>query len=274
MKKILMVCFLIIVTIACVALGINTRYKNRIEIMQLPGEGNGYIIETETNNIIIIDGGTKNDAINIKKIIKDKGNPTIIGWYLTSVMPENSGALCEIINNSEDIIISNIFTSVVTDLGWYANCGIEQETIDEIEKTINTIMYGKYKDIVTEMGRNVEYQMENFYVKALEVKEETTYNKLQDQNIVLKLTNRFKNVIFLGNITEARANFFLTSNVSEIQNINLIQIAGTNIPNQIIDLIYNIKPEILLYSNNENNVFQNFENVFTKQENNKVVEIW
>lgn len=269
-----MVSFLVVVTIACICLGINTRYKNRIKVMQLSGEGNGYIIETAENNLIIIDGGTKNDASNINQIIKDKGNPTIIGWFLTSVMPENSGALCEIINSYDDVIISNIFTSIVTDMQWYTNSGITVEELPEIEKTINTIIYGKYKDIVTEMGRNVEYQMENFYVKALEVKEETTYSDLKGQNIVLKVTNRFKNALFLGDLTEDRTSFFLTSNVSELNDIDLIQVSGNSVPNKIKELIKDIKPDILLYSNNENNVFSNIKNIFTKLDKEQVVEIW
>ena len=56
--------------------------------------------------------------------------------------------------------------------------------------------------------------------------------------------------------------------------IDLIQVSGDNVPNKIKDLIIKANPDIVLYSNNENNVFSNIKNIFTKLDKEKVVEIW
>ena len=194
MKKILIICFLIIVTIACIFMGINTRKENRIKLTELSGKG--YIIETVNNNLIIIDGGNKSDAEALKKILDEKENYTIIGWFLTSIIPEKSGVLCEIINTVDSINISNIFIENIDDR-WYENNNFSKEQKLEIENIVNTIKNGKYEDIVTEMVINSEYQMENLYVKPLETKEEHTENNMLFRKIILQIKNNFQEEVVL-----------------------------------------------------------------------------
>ena len=274
MKRKLMICFLIIATIVCILLGIQSRYNYRIKVTQLSGEGNGYIIETKENNLIIIDGGTKNDASNIEKIVKDKGNPTIVGWYLTSILPENSGALCEVINSNIDLKISNIFVSFVLDEEWYENSDITEEEKKVFKDTINTIIYGEQKQKVTDLARRGLYQMDNLYVMPLEVKEETTYQKIKDQNIALKVTNGFENIIFLGDITENRAKNFLTSNVDQYKNVKALQLTGNTFSNEINEIIRKINPEQVLVSNKEKPDYIKQETVFLKDGKEHLIEIW
>ncbi len=274
MKKVLITCLLIIITILCIISGYKIRYDGRLKITQLSGEGSGYIIETIDNNLVIIDGGTRNDAEKIVEMVKEKGNPTIVGWYLSSVLPENSGAICEIIETNKDLKISNIFTSFVIDEEWYETSDVTKEQKKEIDLAINTIVYGKYKDIVTELTRRAEYQMENLYVMPLEVKEETTYTKIKDQSIAFKITNGFENIIFLNDITENRAKNFLTSNVDQFKNVNVVQFSGNNISDKMEEIIIKISPKQILISNKNKPEFIKQETVFLKDGKEHFIEIW
>ena len=274
MKKILMFSLLIIIMILCIISGYKIRYNGRLRVMQLSGEGTGYIIETSEKNLVIIDGGTRKDAERIEEIVKEKGNPTIIGWYLTSILPEYSGALCEIIEREKDLKISNIFTSFVIDEEWYKASDVTEEQKKEIDLTINTIVFGKYKEIVTELTRRAEYQMENLFVMPLEVKEEITYQNIKDQNIALKVTNGFENIIFLSSITENRAKNFLTSNMDQFKNVKVVQFSGKDTSEKIKEIIEKIKPEQILISNENKPEFINNEMIFLKDGKEKLIEIW
>ena len=274
MKKVLITSLLIIITVLCIMSGYKIRYDGRLRVTQLSGEGSGYIIETAENNLVIIDGGTRKDAEKIEKIVKEKGNPTIVGWYLTSVFPEYSGALCKIIEKESDLKISNIFTSFITDEEWYKVSDVTEEQKAEIDLAINTIAFGRYKDIVTELTRRAEYQMENLYVMPLEVKEETTYKNVEDQNISLKVTNGFENIIFLSDITENRAKNFLTSNIDQFKNVECLQLSGNNTSDKIKEIIEKIKPKQILVSSENKPEFINQETTFLKDGKEHLIEIW
>ena len=274
MKKKLMILFLIIVTIVCILLGINVRYNNRIKITQLGNESNGYIIETAENHLIIIDGGTKENADYIVDIIKEKGNPPIIGWYLTSILPEYSGALAEMINNDVDVDISNIFVSFITDENWYKNSNVTERQMSEIENIKKTVLYGKYSEIIRPMERRAEYQMENYYITPLEIKEEVTYKNIEEQNVVLKITNGFENVLFLGKLSENRAKNFLTSNQDQFKNISAIQIAGNEMNDTVKEIIDMTKPEKIFTSEKMEFNWINVEQIYKSKDKNNFVEIW
>lgn len=179
---------IIVVTIACIVLGYRTRYVSRLIVTRLE---NGYIIETSEKNIIIIDGGTENDKERLKEIIQTKGNSNVLAWFLTSPQEKNSGALLELMKDTH-ITISNIYVSL-NSKQWYKNSDLEQADLEKIENLMDTLYNDQNRNKVVEMQRRAQYQFDNCIVTPLEVKDENVLN-----NVILKLDNTFKNVIFLG----------------------------------------------------------------------------
>ena len=70
----------------------------------------GYAIKTVNEKIIIIDGGTQEDAPQLEKYIIDNGGK-VDYWFITHPHIDHAGAF-EIISQNEDIDISKIYMSI------------------------------------------------------------------------------------------------------------------------------------------------------------------
>lgn len=274
-RKVMMVFLLIVVTILCVLLGIRTRYNKRIILTQLAGEGNGYIIETEKHNLIIIDGGTNNDSERIKEIIKEKGNPTVLAWFLTSPENNKSGALCEILNSDSEIKIENIYMSFISYGEWYQNLGLEPEELEKIYSTLNCIYADKNRDIVREMERRTQYQFDNYFITPLEVKDEEQFaaDNLSNQTTILKVDNTFKNVIFIGDAGEEKVHYFKENDQDQFD-CDYLQFSENKIISAGKEIFNAIKPKNTLISDIEFPSYVTSENIYTKQYGEITLEIW
>lgn len=274
-RKVMMVFLLIVVTILCVLLGIRTRYNKRIILTQLAGEGNGYIIETEKHNLIIIDGGTNNDSERIKEIIKEKGNPTVLAWFLTSPENNKSGALCEILNSDSEIKIENIYMSFISYGEWYQNLELEPEELEKIYSTLNCIYADKNRDIVREMERRTQYQFDNYFITPLEVKDEEQFaaDNLSNQTTILKVDNTFKNVIFIGDAGEEKVHYFKENDQDQFD-CDYLQFSENKIISAGKEIFNAIKPKNTLISDIEFPSYVTSENIYTKQYGEITLEIW
>lgn len=274
-RKVMMVFLLIVVTILCVLLGIRTRYNKRIILTQLAGEGNGYIIETEKHNLIIIDGGTNNDSERIKEIIKEKGNPTVLAWFLTSPENNKSGALCEILNSDSEIKIENIYMSFISYGEWYQNLELEPEELEKIYSTLNCIYADKNRDIVREMERRTQYQFDNYFITPLEVKDEEQFaaDNLSNQTTILKVDNTFKNVIFIGDAGEEKVHYFKENDQDQFD-CDYLQFSENKIISAGKEIFNAIKPKNTLISDIEFPSYVTSEKIYTKQYGEITLEIW
>lgn len=169
-------------------LGYKTRYHARLIVNKLE---NGYLIETSKNNVIIIDGGTENNAIKLKKSIQEKGNANVIAWFLTSPQAKNNAAFLKLVQDPE-ITISNIYVSL-NSKEWYENANLEQTDLQNLENLMDVLYHDENRNKVVEMERRAQYQFDNCIITPLEVKDENVLN-----NVILKLDNTFRNIIFLG----------------------------------------------------------------------------
>lgn len=274
-RKIFLIILIIIVTTACIYLGYRTRYQSRLIVTQLAGEGNGYIIETEKHNLIIIDGGTNNDSERIKEIIKEKGNPTVLAWFLTSPENNKSGALCEILNSDSEIKIENIYMSFISYGEWYQNLGLEPEELEKIYSTLNCIYADKNRDIVREMERRTQYQFDNYFITPLEVKDEEQFaaDNLSNQTTILKVDNTFKNVIFIGDAGEEKVHYFKENDQDQFD-CDYLQFSENKIISAGKEIFNAIKPKNTLISDIEFPSYVTSENIYTKQDGEITLEIW
>ena len=113
--------FLIIFSIfILIAFNIWYNQSTGIELTQLSPQGSrqmmGYIINTYSNKMIIIDGGTKEDTENLKKYISKHQN-VVDYWFITHLHDDHMGAFLEIAKDN-NITIKNIIYSVNSE-EWY-----------------------------------------------------------------------------------------------------------------------------------------------------------
>lgn len=272
-KKVLVVILIILVTVLCIYLGMRTRYNKRIILTQLAGEGSGYILETSENNLIIIDGGTNNDAERIRQIITEKGNPTVLAWFLTSPSNDKSGALCEILNNNSDIEIQNVYISFISAGEWYQSLGLEESELEKIYDTLHCVYADENRDIVRGMERRTQYQFDNYFITPLEVKDEERFaaDNLSNQTTILKVDNTFRNVIFLGDIGKEKGHFFKENNQDQFE-CDCLQMDGDNLKESGFEIFEKIKPETTMISGNIIPSYVNSDFIYTKDNGEITVE--
>ena len=213
MKKIL-IFFSIIILITVI--GINFYKKNkkiaedkigmRITLvsgcaMQENGarQSNSYLIRTNKDKLIVVDGGETVDADFLLNYIMKYGNGKIDYWYITHPHSDHVGAMCELIEREDcNIRVENVCYNF-NELNWYEKYDdrgypSEKRTYEDLEssKIINKIVCQKDQII----------QMDNIKCEIIRIAnpEVTTSDNGNDSSMVFKMTaiDVDKSILFLG----------------------------------------------------------------------------
>ena len=115
-KGFLKICLFILITVGCIALGFKTRFDNGIVITQYAPQTTrqsmGYMLKTNENRIVMIDGGTEGDTEHVKKSIIENGGVVEI-WYLTHAHDDHYGVLYTLLNEENSgVTINNIYLNL------------------------------------------------------------------------------------------------------------------------------------------------------------------
>ena len=154
----------------------------------------GYAIKTINGKIIIIDGGTTDDAEQLEKYIVDNGNK-VDYWFITHPHSDHAGAF-EVISQNENINIGKIYMSI-NNKEWYIQN--EPQRKDDIEAFFPIIEQEKIKDKIIEPQVNDIIKIDNITAKILGIKNpEITKNAINNSSMVIKLTVNQKDILFLG----------------------------------------------------------------------------
>ncbi len=234
MRRKIKIVGIIMITIACIYLGIRTREKNGIVVMSLKTsqqQSFGYLLETNKQKIVMIDGGSAEDSEHLEELLLQKGG-VVETWFITIAHPENFGAMQEIMKK-EKIEIKNIYISF-NPADWYAK--YEPEKYEEVAEFLDLI----YSEDVIQKVYNVplrfEVLVDNLYFTVLNVANpdlESTQLGF-DQSMVIKVNNTYRSMIFMGSIGNIGAQKMKDNNLDEID-CDAVQISNTE---QVEDEIY------------------------------------
>lgn len=217
-KKIGIVILLIIVTGACIALGIKTRYDDRIQITQFapqgPRQSMGYMLKTNENKLVMIDGGTKDDKEHVLGKIQENGG-IVEYWFITHAHDDHYGVLNEILKENSNIEIKNIIVSL-NDEEWYMTN--DSQRCEDIKEFLDLLKREDVLPKVREATLREEINVDNLNFKILKLKSpEITQNAGNNQSMVIKVDNMFKDVLFLGDLGVEAEEDFVNNNLDEIE---------------------------------------------------------
>ena len=193
----------VIVIILCIILviGIFSYVKRRSNYIYLtqfsPTTGRqmmGYGIKTINGKIIIIDGGTQDDAEQLEKYIIDNGGE-VYAWFITHPHIDHAGAF-EIISQNDEIKIDNIYMSI-TDKDWYISNEPSREV--DINEFFKVIEDEKIAEKIIQPQINDIIKIDNITAKILGIKNtEIINNAINNSSMVIQIKVNQKKILFLG----------------------------------------------------------------------------
>ena len=254
--KVSIICILVV----CLILGILyvKRINNYITLTEFSPcsarQMMGYAIKTINGKIIIIDGGTTDDAEQLEKYIIDNGNK-VDAWFITHPHSDHTGAF-EVISQNENISIEKIYMSV-NDKQWY----IENEPSrqEDIEMFFPIIEQEKIKEKIVEPQVNDVIKIDNVTAKILGIKNpEITTNAINNSSMVIKFKINQKNILFLGDTGTESSEKLIKSQGKNLR-ADIVQVAHHGQAGATEELYKIVKPEICLWPTTqriwENNMY-------------------
>ena len=201
----------------------------------------GYILKTN-NKVIVIDGGTKDDAENLKFHINKYGGK-VDYWFMTHLHDDHLGAFTEIVKD-ENVEICNIYASL-NDKEWYRVN--ESSRYDFAEEFLNILSDEKIKNKVHSPDLNEKLTIDNIKVEILGIRNpEITENPGNEQSMVIRFDTHKSSMIILGD-TGVKSSEKLLNNQKEKLDCDVVQMAHHGQNGATKELYQAISPKICLW---------------------------
>lgn len=201
----------------------------------------GYILKTN-NKVIVIDGGTKDDAENLKFHINKYGGK-VDYWFMTHLHDDHLGAFTEIVKD-ENVEICNIYASL-NDKEWYRVN--EPSRYDFSEEFLNILSDEKIKNKVHSPDLNEKLTIDNIKVEILGIRNpEITENPGNEQSMVIRFDTHKSSMIILGD-TGVKSSEKLLNNQKEKLDCDIVQMAHHGQNGATKELYQAISPKICLW---------------------------
>lgn len=202
----------------------------------------GYGIKTINGKMIIVDGGTKEDAPQLEKYIIDNGGKVDF-WFITHPHIDHAGAF-EVISENKNIEINKIYMSV-NDKDWYIKN--EPTRKSDIDKFFTVIENENIKSNITQPQINDIIKIDNITAKILGIKNpEITNNATNNSSMVIQIKVNNKRILFLGDTGEESSEK-LIRNQKENLKTDIVQMAHHGQAGATEELYQIVKPEICLW---------------------------
>lgn len=181
----------------------------------------GYFIKTKNEKIIVVDGGTTEDSENLQRYINDNGGK-VDYWFLTHYHDDHTGALSDIIDNT-DIKIENIICSFC-DRELVEK--YENDRLEDYDKITNSLSNERVRDKTITPQEGQVFNIDNkIKVKILSLYKGDIYENLgNNTSMVFKLYINNKSILFLGDTGVEKSEELLKNNLKDLKS-NYVQMA-------------------------------------------------
>lgn len=199
-----------------------------------------YIIETSHGKIIVIDGGTKHDAIYLLGYIKNLSGH-VDSWILTHLHSDHIGAIMEIYkNHAGEIEVDRIYHNF--------------PSIEHVEKFAGRVAELEFYDVFADLNDMIYSLSENEILDYGDVKFEILYtadftidkNFINNTSTVLKMFADGQTMMFLGDLGIEGGNLLLERHLDEMKS-DFVQMAHHGQNGVTFDVYKAIDPDVCFW---------------------------
>lgn len=243
-KKIIIV-ILVILFIFAAMMKIITLTKTT-ELLQLGNSGHsqmmGYILKTENNKVIVIDGGTTEDTQNLINEINNISGK-VDYWFITHPHQDHASCFIDIVENTQ-IPIGEVYVTLNTE-EWYNQHGGSRK--EEAIRFINTLKNEKLKSKVQEVTLNQIIQIDNIKCEILGIKNpEIVENAINNSSMIIKMDTLKNSILFLGDTGIESGNKLLEKQKEKLKS-DIVQMAHHGQSGVTEEIYKAINPSICLW---------------------------
>lgn len=237
----------IIITIFILISGIIiVKNNNTITLIQLSPQTTsqmmGYIIKTKNNKLMVIDGGTCEDADNLIRYIEENNNK-VDYWFLTHNHNDHTGAFVEIINN-RNISVDNVYISL-NEKEWYEE--YEPTRAEFSNYLIDTLNGDKLIEKVKSPRVNEQIEIDGLDVEFLGIRNpEITQNPGNEQSMVMKFDTGKTTLLILGDTGEKSSEKLLNTQREKLKS-DIVQMSHHGQAGATEELYRVVNPKICLW---------------------------
>lgn len=244
-KKIFLTAIILIILVGI--LGVWKLNLKTTTLEQLKNSGHsqmmGYIIKTDNDKIIVIDGGTSDDTENLLQKINEYTGK-VDYWFITHPHQDHATAFIEIVNNY-NIDIGKVYVTT-EDEEWYNNYG--DGRADECIRFLDTIKSEKISSKVEEVTLNEQIQIDNIKCEILGIKNpEITKNAINNSSMVIRMQVNNKTILFLGDTGKESSEKLIKEQPQKELKADIVQMAHHGQNGATEELYKIINPKICLW---------------------------
>ncbi len=163
---------------------------------QTPSQMMSYVLRSTGGKVIVIDGGTTGDAPYLLKFLAKLGN-NVQAWFITHPHSDHVEALSEILVHPQGLTIGIVYASM-PDSDWVAHY-VPHDEIAEVAHFRNALKAANRSTSDLSLGQVL--LIDGLRIDVLGIKNpEFTQNALNNSSAVLRVSDKAKTVLFLGDL--------------------------------------------------------------------------
>ncbi len=197
--------------------------KEDFTLWQLPSQvntiGNSYIIKSDNQKIIVIDGGDKAEENYLRGFLAAMGNE-VHAWIISHPHDDHVGTLNEILKNPKDLLIHKIYQSRLSD----AQVDMEGDSKDFAFAFYDLLQNSGIPVVEVMPGDTFHFGKTTCKILAVR-NEDFIINPYNNSSVVVKIWDPNKSVLFLGDAGEEEGDRLLNGPFRNELNCDYIQMA-------------------------------------------------
>lgn len=156
----------------------------------------GYVISSDKGGTVVIDGGSYNQSEELYRILKLVGGKADM-WFVTHPHSDHYASIAELFEKHTDIEVKGF---------WQSRTSLDKKDISELEAD-EIIKWNDFTDktdiAVNELQEGDVFNVDDIKIEVLGISNpEITENAVNNQSIVLKVTENDFSVMFLADLGE------------------------------------------------------------------------